>query len=336
MASTPEGRRLTEAHRQAQQQVRDDFLAEFIALWALLDSARLDETGPGWIRAVMRVVAVYRLLSAEVATRYYLDFRAAEAPDTPARPRVPFDEPSRPTSPRPGRTDRRESASPRPDRRQRTRPRRSDGFQGQRPRGEDVIPEPRNSGLRWDIDESAFERSQQRTRIEIPDIDWTERDRAVEISLNVTGVARQKWKAAQGKMLRRARDESFVASSGAATRHVLTGGRQSLLTLLENDPQVQRWVRVTDGDPCAFCAMLASRGPVYLSEDSAGFRAHDHCACTAEPVYSMDAPWPGRAQEFHSLWREHIQGRYSGKKAIREWERIYRRLQREARQTEIA
>ncbi|KAB5606685.1 hypothetical protein EHS19_06735 [Bifidobacterium jacchi] len=29
------------------------------------------------------------------------------------------------------------------------------------------------------------------------------------------------------------------------------------------------WRRVSDGDPCAFCAMLVTRGPVYTSRDKA-------------------------------------------------------------------
>lgn len=32
----------------------------------------------------------------------------------------------------------------------------------------------------------------------------------------------------------------------------------------------KRWRRVTDGNPCSFCAMLAGRGPVYRTEDAAG------------------------------------------------------------------
>lgn len=337
MASTPEGRRLTEAHRQAQQDVRDGFLAEFLALWALLDTERLDDTGPGWVRAVLRAIAEYRLWSVEVATQYYWDFRAVEAPDSTARPRIPggIEEvtsrpgteppPAGPNTGRPPRADR-PSPRPRPSRAERNR-------QG----GRELDRAIERSGIRWDIDESAFARPpERRTRIEIPDIDWSERNRAVEISLNITGPIGQKSKIGRGKTPREARDTSFVESSGVASRHVLTGGRQSLLTLLTADSQVQRWIRVTDGDPCAFCAMLAGRGPVYLTEDSAGFKAHDHCACTAEGVYDLRAPWPGRAQEFHRLWNEHIQGRYSGTQARREWERIYRRLQREARQAEIA
>lgn len=336
MAATPEGRRLTEEHRLDQQAVRNEFLAEFIALWALLDSERLDETGPGWVRAVSRLIVAYRLLSAEVATRYYWEFRAAEAPESITRPRIPDlsdIEPSRPSSPRPGQLPVAASSSRSGSRR--TPRRRRDGFQGRRaPRELERVIE--RSGIRWDVDESAFELPERRTTIEIPEIDWKPRDRAVEISLNVTGPIGQKAKRARGKSVREARDISFVESSGAASRHVLTGGRQSLLTLLQDDPQVQRWVRVTDGDPCAFCAMLAGRGPVYLTEDSAGFRAHDHCACTAEAVYYNDAPWPGRAAEFRRLWDEHIKGRYSGKKALREWERLYRELQREQRQGQIA
>lgn len=302
--------------------MRNDFLAEFIALWALLDSERLDETGPGWIRAVSRLIVAYRLLSAEVATRYYWDFRAAEAPETMPGAARPETAPP-PAGPRTGRPPRRDRVS--------QRARREPNFRRRAPRELERVIE--RSGVRFEFDEDAVRRSLERpgTRIEIPEIDWTPRDRAVEISLNVTGPIGQKAKRARGKSVREARGESFVESSGAASRHVLTGGRQSLLTLLQADDRVQRWIRVTDGDPCAFCAMLASRGPVYLSEDSAGFKAHDHCACTAEPVYHMNAPWPGRAQEFHRLWREYIYKRYSGAEARRQWRRLIDEMRRENR-----
>jgi hypothetical protein len=324
MASTPEGRRLTESHRQAQQDVRDDFLAEFAALWALLDTARLDETGPGWVRSVLRVVAAYRLLSSQVASEYFWRFDAVEAPElTTSRPPGPSAPPAGPSTGRPPRADRRESASPRARREQRRR----------RPRGEDVIPQPRRSNLRWDVDEDAIARSLERPglQIEIPEIDWSERDRAVEVSLNITGPIGQKSKIGRGKTPERARDESFVQSAGLTSRHVLTGGRESLLRLIEGRPTLLGYIRVTDGDPCYFCAMLASRGPVYRTPNRASFEAHDHCACTAEPVYATDTAWPGRSREFEALWNENIRNRYSGKEAIREWRRLYDRLRREER-----
>jgi hypothetical protein len=338
VASTPEGRRLTEEHRLEQQAVRNEFLAEFIALWALLDSARLDETGPGWVRAVMRLIQGYRIRSAEVATRYYWDFRAAEAPSSIGRPRIPDlsdappETPSRPSSPRPGR--------------QQTPRRRRDGFQGRRaPRELERVIE--RSGVRFDVDERAFDLGERRrATIDIPDIDWKPRDRAVEVSLTVTGPIGQKAKAARGKPAQVARDESFVESSGAASRHVLTGGRQSLLTLVQGDMQAIGWVRVTDGDPCAFCAMLASRGPVFkkgsFAESDPRFtgpgevKVHDHCACTLEAVYARDQLWPGRAQEFHKLWMDNIHRRYSGAEARRQWRRLIEEMRRENQRGAIA
>lgn len=328
MALTPEGRRLSEEHRLAQQDVRDAFLAEFIALWVLLDPDRLDETGPGWVRAVMNLIRWYRQQSAQIAADYYWRFREAELPAIGVDPTTPPTAPRRPRQRVRGETGQRERPSPRP------RTRRESSL---------VIPEPRNSRVRFDFDRRALERAEDRNRrrgrvtFEVPEIDWRREDRAAQISLNVAGPLGQKYKRSRGQRREQAQRNSFVESSGAASRHVLTGGRKSLLTLLEQDRQIVGWVRVTDGDPCAFCAMLASRGIVrYKSEAAAKFQAHDHCACTAEPVYDESAPWPGRAREFRDLWDEHISGKYSGKQAIREWERIYRRLQREARRAQVA
>jgi len=330
MASTPEGRRLTEQHRLAQQQVRDEFLAEFIALWALLDSTRLDETGPGWVQAVMRAVREFRRLSAEIAADYFWEFQLAEAPTPRPRPRIlggvvelpagsarPGGPVSPPAAPRTGRPPRR----------------RQDGLQGRRPDPEVLIPE-RSTRVRFDIDEDAFrrpERRRARVEFDVPELDEDRNDRATQVSLIVTGPVGQKSKRARGKTTRQARDESFVEASGAAARQVLTGGRQSLLTLIRDEMPTPRWARVTDGIPCAFCAMLASRGAVYLTEDAASFDAHDACACTAEPVYYSDSPLPGRGAEFQQLWNENIRGRYSGKDAIRAWRRLYDQLQREQR-----
>lgn len=335
MASTPEGRRLTEQHRQAQQQVRDDFLAEFILLWALLDSARLDETGPGWIQAVMRLVRSFRRISAAVAADYFWEFQLAEAPNPRPRPRIPGgvvelpDASSRPGGP---------IAPPAGPRTGRPPRRREDGLQGRRPRPETIVPE-RSTRVRFEIDEDAFRpRGDRRPRVSfyVPELDEERLDRATEVSLIVTGPVAQKSKRARGKTERQARDESFVESAGAASRHVLTGGRQSLLTLVQENMPTPRWARVTDGDPCAFCAMLAARGAVYVSEASAKFEAHDGCACTAEPVYYADSPLPGRGPEFRQLWNDHIRKRYSGAEARRQWRRLYEQMQREARDARVA
>ena len=54
--------------------------------------------------------------------------------------------------------------------------------------------------------------------------------------------------------------------------------------------------------------MLASRGPVYKSSESAGIRAdryHDHCFCTCTPVFTSKH-WEGKEQqtEYERVYNE--------------------------------
>lgn len=55
-----------------------------------------------------------------------------------------------------------------------------------------------------------------------------------------------------------------------------------------------RWRRVSDGNPCAWCAMLVTRGPVYskatATTTQAGRRYHYACGCTAEEVFGEWEP----------------------------------------------
>ena len=100
-----------------------------------------------------------------------------------------------------------------------------------------------------------------------------------------------------------------------------------------------RWRRVTDGNPCAFCAMLAGRGPVDLTRESAGRvvgremgrgsayhkttgrvgyggpadrrrgtrdigeRYHDHCGCTVEEIAGDWSP-TAEEQRFVDLYED--------------------------------
>lgn len=81
---------------------------------------------------------------------------------------------------------------------------------------------------------------------------------------------------------------ALVRTSGTVTRFVLAGGRDTVIMSSAEDRRARGWARVTDSNPCAFCLTLASRGAVF-SEDTADFRAHDACGCTAQPVYQDDA-----------------------------------------------
>ncbi|MBQ9022232.1 MAG: hypothetical protein IJ113_09550 [Eggerthellaceae bacterium] len=53
------------------------------------------------------------------------------------------------------------------------------------------------------------------------------------------------------------------------------------------DPHKPKYAVVPSGDCCTFCAMLASRGPVY-SNPSSCENFHAHCTCSAVPTWERD------------------------------------------------
>lgn len=131
-------------------------------------------------------------------------------------------------------------------------------------------------------------------------------------------------------LLEEAFSEAGRQASGAAVRQVQNGGREQIMAATEEDARCLGFLRVTDGDPCAFCAMMASRGPVY-KDDSFDFsdprfvgpgtaKAHDNCGCHNEPVYGRRTEWPGVAMQAHDLWN----GTGSLLEFRREWDRLRR------------
>lgn len=119
----------------------------------------------------------------------------------------------------------------------------------------------------------------------------------IAASLYATGETATRKALAGGHAPEDAMQTAFVRTTGALTRHVLNGGRDTIVDSVAADKHALGWSRVTDGNPCAFCLVLASRGPVYKTEQSAGFEAHDHCGCAAEPFY-RDADWAPGARDF--------------------------------------
>jgi len=126
----------------------------------------------------------------------------------------------------------------------------------------------------------------------------------VVAGLHVTGRESVSKALAAGRTPEDARNAALTRTSGSVTRQVLNGGRETILRSVAEDKEARGWARVTDGDPCAFCALLASRGPAYKA-DTVDFEAHDACGCSAEPVYGK-SEWPGRAREYHDLYNEAV------------------------------
>lgn len=118
--------------------------------------------------------------------------------------------------------------------------------------------------------------------------------------------------AARGLSLARVDPVALAAGAEAAARLALSAGRGVIEQTVRQDRLAVGWMRVTDANPCAFCAMLASRGPVYKSAAAAGFeldpvrgpvnRYHDHCACQVIPVFTREPVLPETTRRWQEAW----------------------------------
>lgn len=101
---------------------------------------------------------------------------------------------------------------------------------------------------------------------------------------------------------------------GSAKRQVINASRQRIT----RNRSVGRWARVSDGKPCAFCAMLVSRGPVY-SEATVDFPAHDRCGCNARLVLpdDPDGGWSPEARLYRRMWDGELDGHDTFAQAIK-------------------
>ena len=100
--------------------------------------------------------------------------------------------------------------------------------------------------------------------------------------------------------------------TGGLVRRVLNEGRDTIAAATVEDPEAQGWQRQARADGCGFCAMLASRGPVYTKK-SVRFASHDNCKCIAVPAF-RGRPLP--VQPYTPSKRQRSEGE---RKAVREW-----------------
>ncbi len=116
---------------------------------------------------------------------------------------------------------------------------------------------------------------------------------------------------------------------GTASRISLDGGRSTLVNTAQADERAVGYYRVTDGDPCAFCALMASRvvfknnrGRFYTSAANAGAdrKWHNDCGCTVAVAFTRDVDLQetsvladaiyrdgnGSLADFRKAWNEHL------------------------------
>lgn len=138
-------------------------------------------------------------------------------------------------------------------------------------------------------------------------------------------------------------DSEIAVAATRVARSVENSGRWTVIQAAETDPLGEddfffddefeviesaprqrrgvRWARVPTGrETCGWCLMLASRGPVYRSAESAGggdmLSWHTGCDCHIVPVFDQDN-WSGRDRykAAEQMWINETKG-WSGRNAV--------------------
>ncbi|SDJ74642.1 hypothetical protein [Streptomyces indicus] len=326
MATINSARQLADEHRRAQTAVASRTAAQVLDGWhRLVQPRRLEESAPRWLDVSLDVVSVERTQSRELAASYLRLHRALSTDTT----LPPYDEHP----------------------------------------ADDVITLGELRQDFADLAETELGRARDDGVVVVieDDYTWPEPDTdghnaAARTSLIVTGPthARQRLTEAERSVdSGRLDDADFLeeldalmrdagaTAAGAADREVLRGGRDLLHTASATDPRVIGWARVTDTDPCAWCAMLASRGAVYRTRDAGQLRGragqtppavdpedlakyHDLCHCQVLPIYSRTDWLPEQGRAFRELWDEATQG-HTGQDAINAYRRAIEARRRRAR-----
>ena len=155
------------------------------------------------------------------------------------------------------------------------------------------------------------------------------------------------------KEVQRAHDAAGSINAGLVDQAGIDAGRDVITRMTSVDNRVMMWARGTGPNPCAWCAMLASRGFAYTSRARAslGGRSkglagsqldsyHPNCHCFPVVRWAdIDSPTaPERTAHYMALWKDKMKGQRAevrGTKddTLNKWRRIIaaeRRVEREA------
>ena len=169
-----------------------------------------------------------------------------------------------------------------------------------------------------------------RTVVPVPAL-WV--PQRVVASARVTGPVAFKTNLAETGDIAAAKRSMEEQLPAAMQRQAMAGSRDTIRRTVDTSREIIGWRRVVDADPCAWCAMLASRGAVYGSAVAAsgvvgrrdklrgtrqwGQAYHDGDECTVEPVYEDEAD-PPEVEALYDEWLQVTSGK-SGKAALRAW-----------------
>lgn len=119
-------------------------------------------------------------------------------------------------------------------------------------------------------------------------------------------------------------EDALGRLSGTLQRTVFDGARNTTVANVRNEDGA-RWARYASANACEFCALMAIRGAVYGSEETAGAQYHDHCHCLAvevRPGHSYDPP--PQVSEWEQQYKQARRDAQSGsaKKILSAWRQL--------------
>jgi hypothetical protein len=119
------------------------------------------------------------------------------------------------------------------------------------------------------------------------------------------------------------RMQAAMEKADAATQKLVAdAGRETLRQAVKTDPQAVAYARAAALGACSFCKLMASRGSVYRTAESAGRDAndlfsgdasvvkfHNNCHCGIIPVFrGQQFELSPHAAEWDRIYREYAQG----------------------------
>lgn len=221
------------------------------------------------------------------------------------------------------------------------------------------IPKPRTPGRSIELDDAEVDPliqdfldaigSDDSAPISVDEFEWTDEMDELDAAEAFEDLLRKQLKDAEDKARALRSNEELAPDqvitqieknhqaagslgSGIVDAASMQGGREAVDKVIRGDRKVKMIARGTSGDPCAFCAMLASRGFVYTGETSGvggeteitvtqDIREyHKNCHCFPIVKYSTTSQLPELNRYFKEQWPDVTDG-YSGLDALNAWRR---------------
>jgi len=297
MATQQELQNLDEANRQAQAANASAIAVLVLTYYAQIDPGKLSISGSTWLdQSVSAIVAGWRR-SAALQAAYFRAVRQLQVPDAPAFTLPPVPEPNVLQI-----------------RKSLTYTGLVTAAQGLAKTPQRVDPEPPTAAT-----------------VHTDGVGTSDLARMAQDAIARAAETNQRLDARREQIM----VKSAAMAAGAAVRHVQNGGREQTINAVQKDLVATGYVRITRPGCCAFCAMLASRGPVYRKDSFehrnadprfTGFgevKVHDVCQCSLRPVYNHSmSEWPDLSLTYSDLWTS-TTADVRGKEKMREFRRQY-------------